>query len=52
MHDCVEIKDNIGIKWLCGKCDPVFFKHIQPKLDRAAFFEGFSDNDKVPKHTE
>ena len=52
MHDCVEMKDNIGIKWLCEKCDPVFTKHIQPKLDRAAFFEGFSDNDKVPKHTE
>ena len=58
MHDCLEsneIKNCIGIKWLCKTCDPVFTKHYIPKLDRAAFFEGFEilrnldkgKNDKV-----
>ena len=55
MHDCVEIKemkDNPGIKWFCEKCNPIFIKHIQPKLDRAAFFEGFGVNDRITKHSD
>ena len=54
MHDCVEMnemKDNPGIKWLCEKCDPIFTKHFLPKLDKAAYFEGFSVN-KLNKHSD
>ena len=53
MYDCVEMnemKDNSGIKWLCEKCDPIFTKHFLPKLDKAAYFEGFSVNNKVNKN--
>ena len=45
MHDCTEsnngIKNGKGIKWLCKTCEPVFNKYFLPKLDQAAFFEGF-----------
>ena len=44
MHDCTETKgiENCnGIKWLCVACEPIFNKHFLPKLDKAAFFEGF-----------
>ena len=45
MHDCMENTNGIGnckgIKWLCKTCDPVFTKHILPKIDPAASFEGF-----------
>ena len=44
MHDCTQnkgIKNCKGIKWLCKTCEPVFTKHFLPKLDKAAFFEGF-----------
>ena len=45
MHDCTEskgIKNCKGIKWLCTTCEPIFNKHFLPKLDKAAFFEGFA----------
>ena len=45
MHDCMENNKGIGnikgIKWLCNACDPVFTKHILPKMDPVASFEGF-----------
>ena len=44
MHDCTEskgIRNCKGIKWLCSSCEPIFNKHFLPKLDKAAFFEGF-----------
>ena len=44
IHDCIEINEEIGqigFKWLCDTCDPVFLKHFMPKLDQAASFDGF-----------
>ena len=54
MHDCTQnkgIKNSKGIKWLCKICEPVFAKHFLPKLDKAAFFEGFEKvkNPVVPE---
>merc|ERR1711874_493039 len=44
IHDCMEIHEsveNLGFKWLCGKCEPVFNEHFLPKLDQTASFDGF-----------
>ena len=44
IHDCMEINEsveNLGFKWLCGKCEPVFTEHFLPKLDQTASFDGF-----------
>ena len=52
MHDCTEIEEmtNIpGIKWLCGKCEPIFDKHFLPMLDQVAFFVGFKDEKNQAK---
>ena len=43
-HDCIKVNNDLkcsGFKWLCDKCEPVFNKHLLPKMDQAATFEGF-----------
>ena len=52
VYDCTEMDEmtNIpGIKWLCGKCEPVFDKTFLAKAGPAAFFEGFKDEKKSNK---
>merc|ERR1711874_440597 len=55
IYDCVElneVKNVQGLKWLCNKCESIFAKHIFTKLDHAASFTGFDNNNEQNKGQE